>query len=311
MHPALSVIVFTVASGAGYGLFALVALNVLVGLPFASPWQGLATLGTGAALAGFGLLASSAHLGRPERAWRGLTQWRSSWLSREGIAALVTFVPAALQAWIWLEGRPSRLAAIALLIGAVATVACTGMIYASLKPIRQWRHPLVVPNYGLMAMSSGALLACLFARCFGAPTATLTLVAGVALAAATACKITYWAAIDRGRAASTTVTATGLGAFDDVRLLDPPHTGSNYLLKEMGFRVARKHASKLRRGVLMLGFALPLAATLGATLTGGTAGVALAALAVGANVAGTVVERWLFFAEATHTVMLYYGTRSV
>jgi DMSO reductase anchor subunit len=271
----------------------------------------VAAIGAGAALAGFGLAVSSAHLGRPERAWRGLTQWRSSWLSREGIAALATYVPAALLAWTWLAARPSWLAAIALLIGAIATVVCTGMIYASLKPIRQWRHPLVVPVYGLLAIASGALLACLFARCFGAPLATLTLAASVTMVAAAVCKIAYWTAIDRERATSTTVTATGLGAFDDVRLLDPPHTGSNYLLKEMGFRIARKHASKLRRLAVVLGFALPLAATLGATLVGGAAGLALAALAVAANIAGTVVERWLFFAAATHTVMLYYGARSV
>lgn len=311
MHPALSVIVFTVASGAGYGLFAVVGLTVLIGLPFGHAWHGIVALGVGAALAGFGLLASSAHLGRPERALRGLTQWRSSWLSREGIAALATFVPALALAWRWLDVGPSRLAALALVAGAVATVACTGMIYASLKPIRQWRHGLVVPAYLVLALASGALLAVLVARAFGAPSATLTLVSCTALAGAVAVKLVYWRAIDRGAAPSTPVTATGLGAFDDARQLDPPHTGSNYLLREMGFRVARKHAAKLRRMALVVGFALPVVATIAGGGAGPAAGIVLAAFALGANIAGTAIERWLFFAEATHTVTLYYGARSV
>ena len=43
-----------------------------------------------------GLLSSTAHLGRPERAWRAFSQWRTSWLSREGVAAVFTYVPAGL-----------------------------------------------------------------------------------------------------------------------------------------------------------------------------------------------------------------------
>jgi DMSO reductase anchor subunit len=32
-----------------------------------------------------GLASSFLHLGRPERAWRAATMWRTSWLSREVI----------------------------------------------------------------------------------------------------------------------------------------------------------------------------------------------------------------------------------
>ena len=41
--------------------------------------------------------------------------------------------------------------------------------------------------------------------------------------------------------------------FRQVRLVEPPHHGENYLLKEMGFRVARKHAAKLRRIAVLRG----------------------------------------------------------
>ena len=43
-------------------------------------------------------------------------------------------------------------------------------------------------------------------------------------------------------------------------------------------------------------------------MTGGGPGVALAMLAVILGMGGVLIERWLFFAEAKHTVMLYYGT---
>jgi sulfite dehydrogenase (quinone) subunit SoeC len=36
-------------------------------------------------------------------------------------------------------------------------------------------------------------------------------------------------------------------------------------------------------------------------------GTVLVTLAVVAAAAGVTVERWLFFAEAEHVVMLYYG----
>jgi DMSO reductase anchor subunit len=106
---------------------------------------------------------------------------------------------------------------------------------------------------------------------------------------------------------STAETATGLGAIGRVRLLDPPHTGTNYLMREMGYRVARRHAEKLRRVVLVGGFVVPAwAVAVGIGLPGPwavAAGVAASLAALG----GALVERWLFFAEARHTTMLYYG----
>ncbi len=90
-------------------------------------------------------------------------------------------------------------------------------------------------------------------------------------------------------------------------LLKPPHTGSNYLLDEMGFRLARKHALKLRRIALGAGFAAPLALTLAALALPAVPATLAALLAAASATAGVLVERWLFFAEAKHTVTLYYG----
>ena len=134
----------------------------------------------------------------------------------------------------------------------------------------------------------------------------LALLAG---AGALVLKRAYWQAIDTAAPVATAETATTLGFIGKVRPLDPPHTESNYLLREMGFRIARKHAAKLRRLALVGGFALPMLLALLALLAGG--GAAAAALTLGAvlALAGLLVERWLMFAEATHTVTLYYTGR--
>ena len=94
MHPVPSIIAFTTASGAGYGLLFLLAVTAPAGLLPTGRWFGLTALLLALGLITFGLSASLFHLGHPERAWRALSQWRSSWLSREGLMALLTYPPA-------------------------------------------------------------------------------------------------------------------------------------------------------------------------------------------------------------------------
>ena len=101
MHPAYSVILFTTASGAGYGLLVWLALLGMLGLVPPDSGLGLVGIASALALITAGLLASTAHLGRPERAWRAFSQWRTSWLSREGVLAVATYIPAGLLALGW------------------------------------------------------------------------------------------------------------------------------------------------------------------------------------------------------------------
>jgi DMSO reductase anchor subunit len=108
VHPALSVILFTVASGTGYGLAFWLGLGAALGLVAADRWFGLVALGLALALISFGLLASTFHLGHPERAWRAFSQWRSSWLSREGVLAVATYVPLGLFALGWVGFGSTR-----------------------------------------------------------------------------------------------------------------------------------------------------------------------------------------------------------
>ncbi len=308
MHPAASILVFTTASGAGYGLLFLLGLSGALQLVPPARWLGLAGLGLALGLIALGLAASTFHLKHPERAWRALSQWRSSWLSREGVSALATFVPAGLFAlgWVGLEDTGGIWALCGLLAaaGAVATVYCTGQIYASLKTIRPWHHPLVVPIYLALALATGALWLTALLRLFGPPALWPEALALAAVLLAWGLKLHHWR--QPPDAGPSLETATGLGAFGRVRPLDPPHTDSNYLLDEMGYRVARKHAERLRRLALLFGAGVPAAAMILLFAVGGYAGIALALLAALSGLLGALIERWLFFAEARHTVMLYY-----
>ncbi|MEM8586886.1 MAG: DmsC/YnfH family molybdoenzyme membrane anchor subunit [Pseudomonadota bacterium] len=317
MHPAKSVIFFTTASGAGYGLLFWLGLYGSLGLLPAGAWFAVVGFGLALILVTAGLISSTFHLGHPERAWRALSQWRSSWLSREGVAAIVTYVPVGLYglAWLIVGSGTGWMAILGLLtaLACVATVICTSMIYGSLKAIPAWHTRWTPAAYLVFAAMSGAVLLSLLAHLWGLPTVLVTdITALVAIAAGALTKFGYWHAIGRAAPTSTAESATGLGTATTatrgkVRLIDPPHTMDNYLLTEMGYRVARKHATVLRDIVWAAAFVLPLGCVFVALLAAGVGGMIFAALAVLSMAVGLAIERWLFFAEAKHVVTLYYG----
>ncbi|MCC7120013.1 MAG: dimethyl sulfoxide reductase anchor subunit [Gammaproteobacteria bacterium] len=308
MNPAWSVILFTTAAGAGYGLLVIVALYSLSGDAAAQGPLALVALALAGLLVTGGLLSSTFHLGHPERAWRALTQWRSAWLSREGVLALLCYMPALVWAAGLARGTapgpgwPLATAALAL-----ATVHATSMIYASLKTVDAWHRGGVPLNYQLLALASGAVAWLALRQWHGiadARDAAVTI--GVVVAAAIA-KHRYWRRIDRAVPTSSLATATGLGGHGTVSVLFWPHTEDNYLLKEMRYVIARRHAAKLRRMASVLAFIVPAGAALASVALGDAVGSLLLGLALPSLVAGLVVERWLFFAEAKHVVANYYG----
>jgi DMSO reductase anchor subunit len=223
------------------------------------------------------------------------------------VAAVLTFPPAVVFLIALAHGETSLMLPAGLLsaVGAVATVYCTGMIYASLKPVKEWHHPMVAPGYLLFASFSGAALLAMLAGFWGGGFFPALVAAALGMAALMF-KRAYWASVDATPAGSTRESATGLGFIGKVRPLESPHTESNYLLREMVFRVGRVHAVKLRTIALLLGFALPALCFCLAIILGGGLAMALGAIATASALAGLLVERWLIFAEATHTVALYY-----
>ena len=306
MHPAYSVILFTTASGAGYGLLALAGLTGYSHGQVSDFWFGVTVMLVGLGLVSVGLLSSTFHLGRPERAWRAFSQWRSSWLSREGVVAVVTFAPALAfgVSWTGFIVVPGLIAAsgVILAIMCAVTVFCTAMIYASLPTIRQWRQPLSVPVYLAFALATGACVLQVIAEIFGRGQVFLSTLATIAVVLVFILKLLYWRRVDLEEKTHTIGDATGLGRFGgEVRQWEVPHTGANFIMKEMGYVVARRHAQKLRSIVMILLIAAAFACALTIFVGFAAYGAAFAVLAA------AVVERWLFFAEAEHVVNLYYG----
>lgn len=291
MHPAPSVILFTTLSGAGFGLLFVLATGAVAvfGLEAFLLW------GLGYLLATAGLLASTFHLGRPERAMRAFSQWRTSWLSREAWAAagaLLMLAPVALAA-VSGGGLPPTFG----LTGALACLLAllsTGMIYAQLRTVPRWNHWTTPALFFAWALAGGTILA-------GLPYAAALLCAALAVL-----QLFAWRSGDRRFAARghTLATATGLGSRGVVRSFAPPHTGHNYLMREMIHVVGRRHAAKLRTLALLLGAVIPaiLVVALPSSLPAHV-------LAFAVHLAGAFAARWLFFAEAEHVVGLFYGAR--
>ncbi|HSX61429.1 MAG TPA: DmsC/YnfH family molybdoenzyme membrane anchor subunit [Tahibacter sp.] len=326
MHPALSVIFFTTLSGAGYGLLALLGAGIALGWWPRDTTATLVPLAVGGVLVSAGLLSSTAHLGRPLRAWRAFSQWRSSWLSREGVASVATYLPLLALGVGAFSAAPGtgwnaaqRIAGALLALGAYVTVFCTARIYSSLRTIPAWHDAHVAPAYLLFAAYTGGLwlwpLGAIWRRGadeFDRLGIAPWLLAGVVLAALAAAlvKLLYWRRIDDPAPVAQIGSATGLAAFGEVSAFERPHTEQNYITKEMGFVLARRHAARLRAIALLAGFAAPLACIV-AALQWLSLAPAFAALALVFGSVGVFVERWLFFAQARHVVNLYYGARSV
>jgi len=290
MHPASSVIIFNTFSGLGFGLLFWLGLGAVVPTGIgAFIWFAIAYL-----LAVGGLIASTFHLGHPERAIKAFSQWKTSWLSREGVCAVFALVVMAIYG-AGLVFAGTRLGFIGVIGGlaSLGVVFTTAMIYTQMQTVPRWRHWTTPAMYLLLSISGGALLSGQIRTA-----AVLLILAGVV-------QIYAWGTGDtRFEAAGTTMgTATGLGHIGNVRAFEPPHTGTNYLMREFIHQVGRKHADQLRIITIGLAFILPVILLLFPFSH------IFAILAVLSHIAGVLTLRWLFFAQAEHVVGLYYGKR--
>ncbi|MGC1260321.1 dimethyl sulfoxide reductase anchor subunit family protein [Jannaschia helgolandensis] len=290
MQPAPSVIIFSTLSGAGFGLLFFLG----IGFPVVSGGVAFVFYLIAFGLAVGGLLASVFHLGNKKNAWKSFSQWRTSWLSREGWFAVTGLLVMGLYAFlqVFFDTTVFTLGFTGAALS-LATVFATSMIYAQLRTIPRWNQP-ATPGFFLSAsLAGGALLsgnvttAVIFLTILGAITV-----------------FHWWKGDQRfAEAGSTIETATQLKGR--VSLWEKPHTGQNYLTHEMVFHVARKHAVKLRVIAILAMSVVPVL-----LLVLFPVHHVLAAIAVLSYLAGVFVQRWLFFAEAEHVVGLYYGAHA-
>ena len=309
MNPAFSIIFFTTASGAGYGmLFLLGLLNLRGELP-TSLFFTLVSFGLAFGLVTAGLLSSTLHLGNPQRAWRALSQWRTSWLSREGVMAILTYPIAGMFALLLLlQGDATTAVIFGLLTSLCAglTIYTTANIYSSLKTIDEWHHILVNPNYLLLGLASGCCILFALVMIFTGLNESLLITTTVLLLACIVMKRLYWRDIDRRQSPSSPETATGLGSIGTVTPLEHPHSQANWVMREMGFKVARDHARTLRLFCLICLIAALACVMLGGVILESAMAMIFVLAAVPLMAVGIVIERWLLFAEAKHVVMHYY-----
>jgi len=313
MHPAFSVIFLTTLSGVGQGLFlVLYALELGAAAGWLPSGEGTRLQGGGSVLALLfliaGLAASFFHLGRPERAWRAVMMWRTSWLSREVIVLPAFMAAVAAYGAMHVLGFAGT-----LLIGGLGAVLCvvlficTGMIYACLKFLQEWATPLTVLNFTLLGCASGCTLAVFFAALV-AP----WLVPGLAL---TAILLTVAAGCGRGaslvrnariRPRSDLQTATGI-RHPRIVQKSQGFMGGSFNTREF-FHGRPEHVVRMAKGVfLLLVFPVPVVLL---AMAGGLQSPALAAAAFVAQYLGLIAERWFFFAQARHPQNLYYQAMS-
>ena len=301
MHPAPSIIFFTVLSGLGLGLMVWTGLG-LGPSNMAHAWAAsIAAL----AITAVGGMASTLHLAKPSNAWRAFSQWRSSWLSREACLMVATLAVFSAYAAVWIFAG-LRLWGLGYLAAALAgaTIYSTAMIYAQIRAVPRWSATPTPALFAVLALVGGLLAARAIHDLSGSSEGVWHVLPALVFAAA----VSIWwqtqaAGAKRTLEGSSIASATGLGTRGRVRLFEAPHTGSNYLLDEMAYRVARRRAFQIRWIGALAGFILPLVLGLIALGLGGWVLV----LALLCHVAGMLALRWLFFAEAEHVQALYYG----
>lgn len=321
MKPAFSVIFLTTLIGAGQGLFLALFTHQSYSLFGLLPMQSDAFYGYGSVLALLfligGLIASVFHLGRPERAWRSATQWRTSWLSREVIALPAFMGITFLYAVVHLAGMrpevitlPSGLVIdLSVVVGTIGTLlaftlfVCTGMIYACLRFLREWHSPLTVINYILMGGASGFTLAAFYAA-LTAPTEAgffggwAIIITVLALAG----RIASLVRNARLRPTSTLQTAIGV-KHPYITQRTQGSMGGSFNTREFFHGKTDAFLKQIKPTFLFLAFLLPLA-----LLSVSQSGAGLLGLTFVLQLSGLMVERWFFFAQANHPQNLYYQT---
>jgi sulfite dehydrogenase (quinone) subunit SoeC len=301
VNPAWSVIVFTTVAGAAQGLVVVLALARLFGVEVSAGFESRA-LGLSLVMLLIGLGSSFLHLGRPERAWRAMMMWRTSWLSRE-VIVLPAFI-AAVAVWWWLGAATPAAWLLLCLVLSLALWWCTAMIYACLRFIAEWAHPLTNAGFVLIGLSSGAILAGALAA-LGGEAALLRALAPWALVATVAAWAVRFMALRRNATLvpkSTLQSATGIRSAK-LKQTSMGMSAGAFNTREFFHGRTAAVLKQVKLACIVLAFALPTVLLLWAQTGPGAAPWLLALLL---QAPGLLAERWFFFAQARHPQNLYY-----
>ena len=289
MHPAPSIILFTVLSGFGFGLISIIGL--LQFLSVISMFDLIIYSIIGVIFATVGLVSSFFHLANKKNAIKSLSQWQTSWLSREAIASIFCLL-VVFGNIIWAVSQNNYISEVGIVLFFLSlfTIFTTSMIYAQLKTVPSWNNALTPAIFVCAALTGGAILLTDYASL------VLLLVFGTL-------QISFWYIADRGFQDKETSVGTALGynKNEEIRPFDVAHTNRNYLLNEMVYKVARKHSVKIRYISFFMAFVFPMSLIL---IFPDNFSVSVSAITI--HLIGIYFSRWLFFAEAKHSVSFYY-----
>ena len=289
MHPAPSIILFTVLSGFGFGLISIIGL--LQFLSVISMFDLIIYSIIGVIFATVGLVSSFFHLANKKNAIKSLSQWQTSWLSREAIASIFCLlIVFGNIIWAVYQNNYVSEVGVVLFFLSLFTIFTTSMIYAQLKTVPSWNNALTPAIFVCAALTGGAILLTDYASL------VLLLVYGTL-------QISFWYIADRGFQDKETSVGTALGynKNEEIRAFDVAHTNRNYLLNEMVYKVARKHSVKIRYISFFMAFVFPMSLIL---IFPNNFSVSVSAITI--HLIGIYFSRWLFFAEAKHSVSFYY-----
>ena len=289
MHPAPSIILFTVLSGFGFGLISIIGL--LQFLSAITMFDLIIYSIIGVIFATVGLVSSFFHLANKKNAIKSLSQWQTSWLSREAIASIFCLL-IVFGNIIWAVSQNNYISEVGVVLFFLSlfTIFTTSMIYAQLKTVPSWNNALTPAIFVCAALTGGAILLTDYASL------VLLLVFGTL-------QISFWYIADRGFQDKETSVGTALGynKNEEIRPFDVAHTNRNYLLNEMVYKVARKHSVKIRYISFFMAFVFPMSLIL---IFPNNFSVSVSAITI--HLIGIYFSRWLFFAEAKHSVSFYY-----
>lgn len=306
MKPALSIILFTTIGGAAQGIAVVAAVATLAGR---APQGAIPLmLWTAMAMLVVALIASFFHLGHPLRAWRAVLMWRTSWMSREVIAlpAFIALIAAwaALSTFGRLDSGAANLLAVLAIAGALLLWYCTAMIYACIRFIQEWAHPLTIVNYAMLGLASGLVASGALAMIAG-ERGFAAAIGGWALAATAVAWGTRALSLCRNatlKLKSSVQSATGIRSTRVVQK-SMGFTGGSFNTREF-FHGASAQVFRLAKfGFQVLLFALPIAILAWAVASGRPTPWLLV---LASQAAGLLVERWFFFAQARHPQNIYY-----
>ena len=289
MHPAPSIILFTVLSGFGFGLISIVGLLQFLNQISTVDIVIFSVIGLFFSI--IGLISSFFHLANKKNAIKSMSQWQTSWLSREAISSIFCLsIVVGNIGWVFVQNLYINEVGIVLFFLSLFTIFTTSMIYAQLKTVPSWNNILTPALFIFAALAGGSILLMDFASL------VLLLIFGVL-------QVLFWYTADQSFIYKETSVGTALGFSknEDIRSFDLAHTSRNYLLNEMVYKVARKHSVKIRYISFFTAFVFPMSLIL---IFPDNFNVSVSAITI--HLIGIYLSRWLFFAEAKHSVSFYY-----